>query len=262
MTSTTGRLRAVDLEELLAVPFAHRGLHRDGVPENSLAAFAHAMDQAVGVELDVRLSADGVPVVHHDPTVRRMCGVPSRVADLPVASLTSLRLAGTAQVVPTLRLALRLIDGAVPVLVDLKAGPSISERRRLLDAVAILVRVYPGPVGIVGFDPLLLCGVAARAPRVARGQSAGVDPAVASRWWIRAACHPFDALWSMHVSKPHFVTFNVDRLPSPAVERARETRPVVAWTVRTGEQYRLARSCSDAVIVEDEAVDVALRDVG
>src|SRR5258706_14363654 len=41
-------------------------------PENTLAAFKRALeDGAAGVELDVRLASDGVPVVIHDPTLRR-----------------------------------------------------------------------------------------------------------------------------------------------------------------------------------------------
>lgn len=249
----------VDVDELLCRPFAHRGLHDATAPENSLPAFAQALDRRLGIELDVRLSADGVPVVHHDATLGRMCGVARRVSDVAMADLARLRLARTDAAPPTLAAALHLIGGAVPVLVDVKAGASMSERRCLVDAVSIIVRAYRGPVGVVGFDPWLLSGVASRAPRVARGQSAGVAPSVvASGWWMRAACHPIDAFWSIRLSKPHFLTFNVERLPSDAVARARGVRPVVAWTVRTAEDYAAALRCADGVIVEGAAVDFAL----
>ena len=52
-------------------------------PENTLAAFSRAMlDGADGIEFDVRLSRDGVPVVIHDASLRRTASVDSQVCDL------------------------------------------------------------------------------------------------------------------------------------------------------------------------------------
>jgi glycerophosphoryl diester phosphodiesterase len=65
----------------------HRGAAADA-PENTLAAFALALEQgADGVELDVQLCADGVPVIMHDATVDRTCDGTGRVADLSLAEL-------------------------------------------------------------------------------------------------------------------------------------------------------------------------------
>ncbi|MFI5834130.1 glycerophosphodiester phosphodiesterase [Micromonospora sp. NPDC051300] len=81
--------------------FAHRGGAADG-DENTAAAFARAV--ALGyryVETDVHATADGVPVVFHDPTLRRVTGEPGRIADLRWADLASVRVGGAA-VVPRL----------------------------------------------------------------------------------------------------------------------------------------------------------------
>ena len=61
-------------EPFMGVLYAHRGLfdHSAGIPENSLAAFRRAVDAGYGIELDVQLTADGVPVVFHDGTLARM----------------------------------------------------------------------------------------------------------------------------------------------------------------------------------------------
>lgn len=57
-------------------------------PENTLASFERAMlDGADGIEFDVRLSSDGVPVVVHDATLTRTASVKSQVGNLPVAEL-------------------------------------------------------------------------------------------------------------------------------------------------------------------------------
>lgn len=68
----------------------HRGAS-GRLPENTIEAFRGAIDDgADGVELDVRLSADGRAVVIHDPTLRRTTGVAGRVADLTAAELDAL----------------------------------------------------------------------------------------------------------------------------------------------------------------------------
>ena len=65
----------------------HRGAAADA-PENTLAAFTLALAQgADGVELDVQLCADGVPIIIHDTTVDRTCDGTGRVADLSLAEL-------------------------------------------------------------------------------------------------------------------------------------------------------------------------------
>ena len=83
---------------LMRTPIAHRGLHaaRDGRPENSLAAFAHACALGFPAELDVRLTRDGEVVVFHDRALRRLTGAAGRVEDRAAAELRALRLLGTA----------------------------------------------------------------------------------------------------------------------------------------------------------------------
>ena len=78
----------------------HRGAA--GAPENTLAAFLLALEQnADGIELDVQLCADGVPVIIHDDTVDRTCDGTGRVADLTLDELRTLAIAGGHHV-PTL----------------------------------------------------------------------------------------------------------------------------------------------------------------
>ena len=79
----------------------HRGAAADA-PENTLAAFALALAPgADGVELDVQLCADGVPVIIHDATVDRTCNGTGRVADLSLAELRLLTIDND-QPIPTL----------------------------------------------------------------------------------------------------------------------------------------------------------------
>lgn len=73
-----------DAQGVTAV-FAHRGYPAEGSRENTLAAFAHARAHgADGVELDVRRSADGALVVHHDAEIEGLGPICElRVRELP-----------------------------------------------------------------------------------------------------------------------------------------------------------------------------------
>ena len=116
------RIRRADSSPFLGTFFAHRGLHDNNhqIPENSLAAFQRAVDAGYGIELDVQLSADRTPVVFHDATLGRMCGINRRVNELTFAELRQLSLVNTKEHIPSFQEALALVNGKVPLLVELK----------------------------------------------------------------------------------------------------------------------------------------------
>jgi glycerophosphoryl diester phosphodiesterase len=98
----------------------HRGASADA-PENTLAAFSLALEQnADGIELDVQLCAGGAPVVMHDDTVDRMCDGIGRVADLTLAELRRLTIAGE-HPIPTLDDVFDLLGRRTLYNVELKA---------------------------------------------------------------------------------------------------------------------------------------------
>src|SRR5688572_19417821 len=68
--------------------FAHRGLH-DGETfiENSLLAFAAALERGAGIECDLRLTADDEVVVFHDADLLRLCGSHAVIARSTLADL-------------------------------------------------------------------------------------------------------------------------------------------------------------------------------
>ncbi len=147
-------------------PYAHRGLWGEGVPENSLAAFAHAAEQGFAIELDVQLSADGVVMVFHDYTLERMCGVSGKVCERTAKELGTLTLNGTAEALPTFREVLDTVGGRVPLLIELK-GESGDDA--VVPATLAVLKGYSGAWCMESFNPLLLRSVKRRAPHVVRG---------------------------------------------------------------------------------------------
>lgn len=137
----------------LICDYAHRGLHGNSVPENSLAAFEAACDKGYGIELDVQLSKDGVVMVFHDYTLTRMTGLDKKLCELDAEELCKLTLAGSDQTIPTFLEVLNLVNGRVPILVELK-GESLDTA--LCPKVAQILKDYDGDYCIESFNPLLI----------------------------------------------------------------------------------------------------------
>jgi glycerophosphoryl diester phosphodiesterase len=113
---------------------AHRAAH-DIYPENSMPAIERAIALGVDIiEIDIRLTKDGVPVLMHDESVDRTTNGKGSVKELTFAEIEKLYLKGTdgeatSLRVPTLSEALRVADGKILVDLDLKTGdvePTIS----------------------------------------------------------------------------------------------------------------------------------------
>jgi glycerophosphoryl diester phosphodiesterase len=99
---------------------AHRTLPQDA-PENSLAGIRLAGSSgADAVEVDVRRTSDGVPVLLHDPLLRRMTGVGWPVRWSPWRIVRRLRLAGTDERVPSRAAALEALPPGLSMALDLK----------------------------------------------------------------------------------------------------------------------------------------------
>ena len=108
--------------EQLPLVVAHRGASAT-FPENTLEAFDAAVSAgAAAVEFDVRLSADGVPVVVHDPDVGRISGGQGFVHELTAVELQALDLTGGGRI-PTLREVLDLLNGRTGLDVEIKNIP-------------------------------------------------------------------------------------------------------------------------------------------
>ncbi|MFT4236017.1 MAG: glycerophosphodiester phosphodiesterase family protein [Microbacterium sp.] len=105
--------------------FGHRGALAE-LPENTLASFARALEQgADGVELDVALSADGVPVIMHDDTIDRTTSGTGAVSDLTLAQLREVD-AGDGELIPTLDEVLQLVASHdAEVDIEIKAPESV-----------------------------------------------------------------------------------------------------------------------------------------
>ena len=147
------------------VYYAHRGLFDNGgdAPENSIKAFRRAADAGFGIEMDVQVTKDGIPVVFHDFTLERMCGEEGKVCDYSWQELRRFQLVESQEGIPLLEDVLKAVDGRVPLIVEIKVEwMDLS----VCPAADELLRGYQGLYCIESFNPLVLCGTEGIAGRL------------------------------------------------------------------------------------------------
>lgn len=139
------------------LPVAHRGYHdmNKAVWENSLSAFARAADAGFAIECDLQLSADSIPMVFHDDKLERVCGIKGDVRERTASELGLLSIGGTADRIPTLKQMLKLVDGRVPLVIELK-GRNAEEDSGFVDIVLEELEGYKGKVALMSFDHHLI----------------------------------------------------------------------------------------------------------
>ena len=200
-----------------------------------MAAFAAALSIGAGIECDLRLSADGVPMVFHDRDAMRLCGDPIILSSARAEQLSGLRLTGTDQRIPTLASLLELVAGRVPLLLELKDERNAS---RFSAAVAAALDGYSGPVGVMSFAAGTGRWLKANTPQIRRGLVLSDRDASLRRWA------------KMRRADPDFLAVKRTELGRPWLHAARSRLPVYAWTVRSAAERSSATVHADALIWE------------
>jgi len=138
-------------------------------PANTLAGVRACLDAgAEGMEIDVQLCADGVPVLMHDETVDRTTNLTGDVRALSLAALQAAD-AGDGEPVPTLDQALELVAGRLTVMCELKATPGEPEfDQKLVDAVLACIERHDARTwsAIHSFNPDMVERARSTEPRV------------------------------------------------------------------------------------------------
>lgn len=232
---------------LKAGEYAHRGLHGNGLAENSPSAFEAAIGRGFGIECDIQRSGDGQAMVFHDWELDRLTGASGAVMDRTAKQLGAIPLTGSRDTIPTLRQVLDLVAGRAPLLIEVK---SKREQRiaGLCTAVRRTLEGYRGRHAVMSFDPRVSRWFAKHSPFTPRGLVVTEENARTLSGKLRRHL----ALWH---ARPDFLAYDVRDFPSKfaAVQRARGL-PVLTWTVRSAELRAKAAAHADAPIAEGAGI--------
>lgn len=228
-------------------PIAHRGLHRGReIPENSLAAFEAAIAVHCPIELDVQLLADGHVAVFHDKDLERLTGQKGNIADQTLETLTKFYLFGTNQTIPSLAETLALINGQVPVLVEIKNEGKVGP---LESALYQTLKDYDGELAIQAFNPFSLQWFKKNAPNIIRGQLSGNFRGESLPWYNKLLLSNLLMNWA---SGPHFIAYDLRALPNlpTSIHHQLFKTPLITWTVRSEAERDQALEVADNYIFD------------
>ena len=234
-------------DKALLIDYAHRGLHGNGVPENSLEAFELACQSGYGIELDVHLSKDGEVVVFHDYTLNRMTGVDGKVCELDAAELCELKLGGTEQRIPAFAEVLKLVDGRTPILVELKGENTDTS---LCPKVAELLADYKGSYCLESFNPFLIGKMKKLMPTSYRGLL--YTNAIKDKKKLTPTNLVVTVMGLNFIGKPNFIAYGEDVRRSLPVRITTKMykAPKFVWTVKSRESFDLAHTLGEIPIFE------------
>ncbi len=238
-----------EMKKFKTVMYAHRGLHNDERAENSMSAFRAAVEGGYGIELDIRLSKDGKLVVFHDDTLDRVCKMTGRVIDFTGEELSRFSLNGTADGIPLFSDVLALVDGKVPLLVEIKEDAGDSS---VSMAACKMLREYKGDYIVESFNPLSLKTVKKNMPQVMRG-------ILSQRYYEyekyrKPLYFLLQSLLLNFLCRPAFIAYDHRHAKSFALRFVRGFFgvPTLAWTVRSAEDEAVARKNGfDGIIFEN-----------
>ncbi|WP_149588504.1 glycerophosphodiester phosphodiesterase family protein [Tabrizicola flagellatus] len=240
---------------LLRLPVAHRALHdrAAGRIENSPAAIRAAVEAGYAIEIDLQISADGVPMVFHDEDLDRLTAETGPLNARTAAELSRIRLTGGDDRIPTLSEVLDLIAGRVPLLIEIKdqsltMGPTDG---RLEAATAAALKGYRGEVALMSFNPASVAHMARLAPDLPRGlTTSAYDP---EDWapLSPATCDRLRDIPDYDATGSSFISHEARDLARPRVaELKAQGAAILCWTIRSPEEEAQARLRADNVTFE------------
>ena len=239
------RKRKFNTEGLLTA-YAHRGLHGEDAPENSLRAFELAIENGYGIELDVQLSKDGKVVVFHDYILDRMTNIKGKICDFTALKLNNITLKNSYETIPLLSEVLDLVDGRVPLLIELK-GEDLNTS--LCEKVAHHLKSYSGKFCIESFNPLLIWKMKKYLPNAYYGQ---LYTNVCRERGPHPACLLLASMSLNFLSRPDFISYNkLDRNSLPVkVAAGLYNTPRFVWTLNGEAEKKKADSLGEYSIFE------------
>jgi glycerophosphoryl diester phosphodiesterase len=229
---------------------AHRGLfdNEKDAPENTIPAFRKAVEAGYGIELDVQLSHDKSVVVAHDYTLERICGENKNIRDLPYHELCGYKILNSAESIPLLTDVLQVVDGKVPLIVEIKAEGDFEE---LCELTTRILSAYKGTYCIESFSPYVVGWYKKNYQEIIRGQLA--DDFLDKKYFKSALknCILTNMAYNA-ISKPDFIAYNHQFSERKCLGFWKKILgcSLVAWTIKSQEELDRAAKQFDIFIFD------------
>ena len=231
---------------IVSNPIAHRGLFNNiDVAENSISAFNKAISENYSIELDVRMLNDGTIIVFHDEKLCRMTGADGYTDNCTYPQIEHLKLLKTEDKIPTFEEVLKLVNGQVPLLIEIKNDGKIGLFEK---KVYEMLKAYNGEYAVQSFNPFVLEWFKNNAPEIIRGLlSCNFKNSKLGFWQKRK----LKKLAFASLCEPHFINYDIHALPNRFVRKKHiKSLPLIAYTIRSEKEYLKALKYCDNVVFD------------
>lgn len=235
----------MDISFLKNSLIAHRGLHNDMIPENSITAFKEAIKYNYIIELDVHILKDNNVVVFHDDNLRRLTGINKKIKDTTYDEIKNLKLLNTNEHIPLFFDVLKLVDGKVPLLIELKYDTKVG---LLEDKLLSILKDYNGNYAFQSFNPRSLIYLKKKCPGILRGILVSDFKKTNINLFKRII---LKRMIFNYLIKPDFLSVNYNYLKNRKIQKYKNNKLILTWTIRNKNDLDKYKSLCDNYIVEN-----------
>ena len=215
--------------------YAHRGIHED-VLENSIDAFKLAIDRSLPIELDVRLTKDKKVIVYHDKSLKRLFDKTDKIRDLKYKKILKL----TNREVCTLESVLRLVNGEVPIIIEVK---KTKKDYKLEKVLVKILDDYDGKFAVKSFDRKTMLWFKKNREEYIRGLLVHNN--------IKTIFDRYRLYRTIKKIDPDFLSVSYKLLNHRFMQRYRKRMKMLAYTVKSKEVYDKYKNLSDGLLCEN-----------
>lgn len=231
-----------DITFLKSTLIAHRGMFDNKtIPENSMKAYKKALNKGYIIELDVHLIKDNNLIVFHDDNIKRMTGIDKKVKDLTIDDINNIRLLSTKEKIPLFKDVLELIDGKVPIIVELKYDRKVGELEK---EVVKLLDNYKGLFAVKSFSFFSIKWIRKNRPNYIRGFLMHKQYRNKIEDFV---CKHF----GIFITKPDFVSCHYSLHNYKRIKKFHKKGLVMAWTIKSKTNYNKLKNKYDNLICEN-----------
>ena len=221
---------------------SHRGIHDNiKVYENTLEAFKLAMKKNYTIELDIHLTKDQQIVVYHDYNMKRILQKDNTIENTTYEEINNQKIIH----VPTLKEVLSLINGKVPLLIEIKQKSKVGP---LEEELMNILKDYNGEYAIQSFNVMTLYWLKRHYPKILRGQL--------SYNYKTIKMNPISKLLLKNMkfnflTKPNFISYKYNELSTKKINKYKKKGiTLLAWTIDNKKEYNKYKEEYDNLICE------------
>lgn len=224
--------------------FAHRGLHNKDIPENTIAAFLHAVENEFDIELDIRLTKDSQIVVFHDSSLKRLCGENLLIEDSNYQDIKDIKILNTSETIPLLKDVLDLLPKKTEYLIELKPSKN---SKKFVSLFLQLLKSRQTKYAIHSFDPRIVNQFKKQDPSIIRGQISSTFPNSK-----KISKYILTHLITNLYTNPDFTNYRFEDLPRKKLDKLhKKGHMIVSYVARTQEDLDFVRERYDNAVFED-----------